>query len=61
MAPFAKRLAVLMIICVRPMAFAKDSMRGEKALSSRMMASSSHSGSWLALAFLATSAGKARG
>ena len=36
-------------------------IRGENALSSRMIASSSASGSWLALVFLATSAGNARG
>ena len=57
LAPFEKRLAVLMIICVRPMAFANDSVRGAKALSSRMMASCRPSGSAFALAFFATSAG----
>jgi hypothetical protein len=40
---------------------ANDSVRGENALSSRMIASCSASGRSLALVFLATSAGNARG
>ena len=60
-APSEKRLAVLTSIWVRPMALANDSVFGEKALSSRMIASCSASGRLLALVFLATSAGKARG
>ena len=61
MAPFANRFAVLTSIWVSPIALANDSMRGENALSSRMIASCSASGSWLAFVFFATSAGKARG
>ena len=59
--PFANRRAVFTSICVNPIAFANDSMRGEKALSSRMIASCSASGSWFAFVFFATNAGKARG
>ena len=61
-AAFAKADRVVRTsIWVSPRALAKDSMRGLKALSSRMIASCSASGTALRALFLVTSSGKARG